>query len=170
MLSEIARNQLTKAGWYEGRCIDISKYENAYNRLGLELFSAAKKFLSEFGDLTINDQTVFQYHDLTGVMHKEIHTSTSCIDVAYCGTDPQIIERTGKKVIRIGAFDHCEIYIYISEDGMFYANWYNYGLVAENTEQFWNEYYGEVYGRATWDDIAKGRGRKMLKRHHKDYV
>ena len=51
MLTDIAKQQLKKAGWYEGRKIDLSKYEEAYAKIGCELFPAARKFLEEYGDL-----------------------------------------------------------------------------------------------------------------------
>lgn len=58
MLTDIAKQQLRKAGWYEGRKIDLSKYEEAYAKLGCELFPAARKFLEEYGDLDIQDKYI----------------------------------------------------------------------------------------------------------------
>ena len=49
MLIEIAKQQLRKAGWYEERKIDLTKYEEEYAKLGLELFPAARKFLEDLG-------------------------------------------------------------------------------------------------------------------------
>lgn len=45
-----------------------------------------------------------------------------------------------------------------------FCNWYFDGLWAENSDQLWNEYYGEDYGRATWDDLKAGKGRTMYKK------
>ena len=61
-------------------------------------------------------------------------------------------------------------YIYISEDGKIYQNWYNIGLRAENSDQLWNEYYGEDYGRATWEDLKAGKGRTMHKEKVEKYL
>ena len=43
MLLDIAKQQLRKAGWYEGRKIDLTKYEEAYAKIGCEIFPAARK-------------------------------------------------------------------------------------------------------------------------------
>lgn len=56
MLTEIAKQQLRKAGWYEGRKIDLTKYEEEYAKLGLEIFPAARKFLEEYGELHFYDK------------------------------------------------------------------------------------------------------------------
>lgn len=61
MLIDIAKQQLRKAGWYEGRKIDLTKYEKAYAEVGCKLFPAAKKFLEEYGDLDIQDTTCIEY-------------------------------------------------------------------------------------------------------------
>ena len=73
MLIEIAKQQLRKAGWYEGRKIDLTKYEEEYAKLGLELFPAARKFLEEFGNLVIRDYFEFPYIK-SGVACKECST------------------------------------------------------------------------------------------------
>ena len=171
MLIEIAKQQLRKAGWYEGRKIDLTKYEEAF---GCELFPAARKFLEEYGDLDIQDKYISTATYENG--DHFIVINRSLIDVAYCcyprdlELEKMVDELFHQKILRVGAIDHGNIDIYISEDGRFFVNWYNYGLWAENSDQLWNEYYGEEYGRASWEDLKAGKGRTMFKKKVKKYL
>lgn len=174
MLTDIAKQQLRKAGWYEGRKIDLTKYEEAYAKLGCEMFPAARKFLEEYGDLDIQDKYIstatYENGDHFIVLNR------SLIDVAYCRyprdleLEKMVDELFHQKILRVGAIDHGNIDIYISEDGRFFVNWYNYGLWAENSDQLWNEYYGEDYGWATWNDLKAGKGRTMFKKEIEKYL
>lgn len=74
------------------------------------------------------------------------------------------------KTLRVGLIDCGNIYISISEDGRFFVNWYFDGLRAENSDQLWNEYYGEDYGRASWEDLKAGKGRTMRKKQIEKYL
>ena len=180
MLSDIAKQQLSKAGWYEGRRIDRRRLKRGLSVQKLILFPAAEKFFAEFGDLTINDKyydnfdgDIYVETSITyGPDYSETNIQNSHRKVGYhiYSPDKEITECIHKRIICIGQFCHGEISTYISEDGMFYANWYNYGLVAENTEQFWNEFYGEEYGHGTWDDLAAGHGRSMFKKDVPNYI
>ena len=76
----------------------------------------------------------------------------------------------GQKTLRVGLIDCGNIYISISEDGRFFVNWYFDGLRAENSDQLWNEYYGEDYGRASWEDLKAGKGRTMRKKQIEKYL
>ena len=76
----------------------------------------------------------------------------------------------GQKILRVGLIDHGNIFIYISEDGRFFVNWHSVGLWAENSDQLWNEYYGEDYGWATWNDLKSGKGRTMFKKEIEKYL
>lgn len=170
MLIEIAKQQLRKAGWYEGRKIDLTKYEEEYAKLGLELFPAARKFLEEFGNLVIRDYFEFPYIK-SGVACKECSTQLAmCVGHRGGELEKHVEELYNQKVLCVGAIDSCEIYIYISEDGKIYQNWYNIGLRAENSDQLWNEYYGEDYSRATWEDLKAGKGRTMHKKKVEKYL
>ena len=174
MLTDIAKQQLRKAGWYEGRKIDLSKYEEAYAEVGCKLFPAARKFLEEYGDLDIQDKYIstatYENGDHFIVINRSI------IDVAYCcyprdlELEKMVDELFHQKILRVGAIDHGNIDIYISEDGRFFVNWYFDGLWAENSDQLWNEYYGEEYGRASWEDLKAGKGRTMFKKKVKKYL
>ena len=174
MLIDIAKQQLRKAGWYEGRKIDLSKYEEAYAKLGCEIFPAARKFLEEYGDLDIQDKYISLVTDKNGNPTTSINRSL--INVANCCShrshelEEMVDKLFGQKILRVGLIDHGNIYIYISEDGRFFANWHGVGLWAENSDQLWNEYYGEDYGCATWNDLKAGKGRTMFKKEIEKYL
>ena len=174
MLTDIAKQQLRKAGWYEGRKIDLSKYEEAYAEVGCKLFPAARKFLEEYGDLDIQDKYISTATYENG--DHFIVINRSLIDVAYCcyprdlELEKMVDELFHQKILRVGAIDHGNIDIYISEDGRFFVNWYFDGLWAENSDQLWNEYYGEEYGRASWEDLKASKGRTMFKKKVKKYL
>ncbi|MFW5433553.1 SUKH-3 domain-containing protein [Paenibacillus apiarius] len=51
---------LKKAGWHEGRQVDISRFELHCREEGVELFDSAKHFLQEFSG--IDDMVFFKYH------------------------------------------------------------------------------------------------------------
>ncbi|MBE1441756.1 SUKH-3 domain-containing protein [Paenibacillus sp. OAS669] len=51
---------LKKAGWHEGRHVDISGFERRCNEQGIDLFDSAKAFLQEFAG--IDDTVYFKYH------------------------------------------------------------------------------------------------------------
>ena len=174
MLLDTAKQQLRKAGWYEGRKIDLTKYEEAYAKIGCELFPAARKFLEEYGDLDIQDKYISPVKDKNGNPTTSINRSL--INVANCCSrrDNELEEMVrnlfGQKVLKVGLIDCGNIYIFISEDGRFFVNWYFDGLWAENSDQLWNEYYGEEYGRASWEDLKAGKGRTMRKKQIKKYL
>lgn len=164
MLSELAKQQLRKAGWYEGRKIDLTKYEEVLDEKGVELFPAARKFLEEFGDLYIADK-IEDLDSKDGYYIKESRIGYPYTDgERYFQLEEKVKELTGQRILMAGAIDCGNIYLFISEDGKFYTNWYNIGLTAENSDQLWNEYYGEDYGEATWDDLKAGKGRTMKKK------
>jgi len=51
---------LKKAGWHEGRNVDISGFERRCKEQGIDLFDSAKAFLQEFAG--IDDTVYFKYH------------------------------------------------------------------------------------------------------------
>ncbi|MDE7294561.1 MAG: SUKH-3 domain-containing protein [Oscillospiraceae bacterium] len=174
MLSDTAKQQLQKAGWYEGRKIDVSHYEKRFTELGYEFFPAARRFLEEFGDLHIVDRLNWD-HIKPGCIG--INTSSTELEeielwpMEYCG---DFIEKVGKKVVPVAIIDHENIEIYISEDGKFYEGINAYsegGLRAENSDQLWNEYYGaEEAGWASWEDLKAGKGRTMRKNNYRHRI
>lgn len=173
MLTETAKQQLQKAGWYEGRKIDVSHYEKKFTELGYEFFPAAYNFFEEFGDLYIKDKywsisvknTVTVNESTTELMYLDEYTFSDC---------DTFIENVGQKVVPAAIIDYMNIEIFISEDGKFYEhpNCYSDGeLRAENSDQFWNEYYGtEERGWADWDELKAGKGRTMYPNVHRGRV
>lgn len=113
MLINIAKQQLRKAGWYEGRKIDLSKFEEEYAKLGCELFPAARKFLEEYGNLHFYDK----YEDVD--LRRGYGINESSTEVVYCcgRRDKELEELVenlfGQKILRVGLIDCGNIYIYI---------------------------------------------------------
>ena len=173
MLIDIAKQQLRKAGWFEGRKIDVSHYEKRFTELGYEFFPAARSFLEEFGDLYIKDKywsisvknSVTVNESSTELMYLDEYTFSDC---------DTFIENVGQKVVPAAIIDYLNIEIFISEDGKFYEHPNCYsdgGLRAENSDQFWNEYYGiEECGWADWDELKAGKGRTMYPNVHRGRV
>ena len=173
MLIDIAKQQLRKAGWFEGRKIDVSHFEKRFTELGYEFFPAARSFLEEFGDLYIKDKywsisvknTVTVNESTTELMYLDEYTFSDC---------DTFIENVGQKVVPAAIIDYLNIEIFISEDGKFYEHPNCYsdgGLRAENSDQFWNEYYGtEERGWASWDELKAGKGRTMYPNVHRGRV
>ena len=173
MLTKTAKQQLMKAGWYEGRKIDVSHFEKRFTELGYEFFPAARSFLEEFGDLHIKDKywsisvknSVTVNESSTELMYLDEYTFSDC---------DTFIENVGQKVVPAAIIDYLNIEIFISEDGKFYEHPNCYsdgGLRAENSDQFWNEYYGiEECGWADWDELKAGKGRTMYPNVHRGRV
>ena len=114
-ISNKAIEELKKAGWYEGRKIDISENIKFLEERGFEVFESAKKFMEEFGELRINVEKIWP----DGVT-KQISKHTTCIkevigvlNSSFFGLEDYINE----KVIPIGALYDFEINLYISESG-----------------------------------------------------
>ncbi len=54
MLEDRTKKLLKKAGWYEGRKIDITKQIEYLEKSGYKVFEAARNFMEEFGAGIIN--------------------------------------------------------------------------------------------------------------------
>ncbi|MBD5140312.1 MAG: hypothetical protein HDT25_02690 [Ruminococcus sp.] len=157
MLNEVAKQQLKKAGWYEGRKIDITEQVKFLESLGYEVFDAAKKFMEEYGELDIYDKYLFM-----GELSQKHHTT--CIkDLFYehpmRGIEKyDIDEEVGQKTIPVAIFSD-QVYIFISEDGWLYND---RGLKACNNAELWNDNYGDTsHFILLWDEIAEGKPRKI---------
>ncbi|MCH5349757.1 MAG: SUKH-3 domain-containing protein [Oscillospiraceae bacterium] len=149
MLIEKAKQQLEKAGWYEGRKIDITEQEKFLEDLGYEVFDAAKRFMEEYGELEIYDRylgyenTIFEHHHTTCI--KRILLDNEKFDL-----DKEVGKKTIPVLIRSG-----EVCVFISEDEKFYVYM---GLMCENSDELWNDYYGDVaHFVLTWKEIAEGK-------------
>lgn len=173
MLTETAKQQLQKAGWFEGRKIDVSHYEKKFTELGYEFFPAARSFLEEFGDLYIKDK-YWSISVKNSVTVNESSTELSYLDSYTFSRCDTFMENVGQKVIPVAIIDYLNIEIFISEDEKFYEHPNCYsdgGLRAENSDQFWNEYYGtEECGWADWDELKAGKGRTMYPNVHRGRV
>ena len=55
-MQALTLERLKKAGWYEGRKIDISEMEEMYKKGKLPMPQNVKKFLEEFGNLRFEDK------------------------------------------------------------------------------------------------------------------
>lgn len=174
MLSDTAKQQLQKAGWYEGRKIDVSHYEKKFTELGYDFFPAARRFLEEFGDLHIVDRLNWDDIKPGCIGINESSTELERLNCLLMWYDDELFEKVGKKVIPVARIDYMNIDIYISEDGKFYEGENDYsdgGLRAENSDQLWNEYYGaEEAGWASWEDLKAGKGRTMRKNNYRIYL
>lgn len=166
MLNEVATTQLKKAGWYEDRKIDITEQVKFLENLGYEVFDAAKKFMEEYGELDINDKSMFM-----GKIHIDHHTT--CIKDLFYGHPIRGIEKydideeVGQKTIPVVIFSD-QVYIYISEDGKLYTN---RGLKAYESNELWNGHYGpEAHIMLYWDNIAEGKERRKIIIPVRDYL
>ncbi|MDI6533840.1 SUKH-3 domain-containing protein (plasmid) [Bacillus mycoides] len=117
--------ELKKAGWYEGRKIDISENVKFLEERGFEVFESAKKFMEEFGELRINVEKIWP----DGLF---ISKHTTCIkevigvlDSSCFGLENFIDD----KVIPIGSLYNFEIDLYISESGRMFKS---IGWVGDN--------------------------------------
>lgn len=134
---EIIINILEKAGWYEGRDIDITdmvKYMEEGN-LNNPVNEKAKNFLKQFGDLDINLEEYF-----LGKKSFKNH-NTKAKQLAYtCDEELNYIENY-KKLKATPIIDaHNSYYdVFISEEGKYY---WERGEYADNLENMWKTLFG----------------------------
>ncbi|WP_242227416.1 SUKH-3 domain-containing protein [Bacillus cereus group sp. BfR-BA-01315] len=135
--------ELKKAGWYEGRKIDISENVKFFEERGFEVFESAKKFMEEFGELRINVEKIWP----DGLV---ISKHTTCIkevigvlDSSCFGLENFIDD----KVIPIGSLYNFEIDLYISESGRIFEST---GWAGENALEALDNIFREK-GTVIWD-------------------
>ncbi len=111
--------ELKKAGWYEGRKIDISENIKFLEERGFQVFESARKFMDEFGELRINFEKIWTDGS------KQVSKHNTCIkevigvlDSSCFGLDDFIDD----KVIPIGALYNFEIRLFISESGRIFES------------------------------------------------
>lgn len=167
MLNETAEQQLRKAGWYPGRKVDISDQIEFWESLGYQTFDAAIWFMEEFGKLHISDKYIFT---VMNCLSQTNHTTfVSEILEFYNEWDERdkfefnLFGNAKEKILPVLKIEE-EIVYFISESGAFYRDT---GLIAENSEILWNEYYGLYVGAASgwclpWDKIEIGEQRKRF--------
>ncbi|MDM5186269.1 SUKH-3 domain-containing protein [Bacillus sp. DX4.1] len=135
--------ELKKAGWYEGRKIDISENVKFLEERGFEIFESAKKFMEEFGELRINVEKIWP----DGLV---ISKHTTCIkevigvlDSSCFGLEKFIDD----KVIPVGSLYNFEIDLYISESGRIFEST---GWAGENALEALDNIFREK-GTLIWD-------------------
>ncbi len=166
MISEESKKHLIRAGWYEGRKIDITEQVEYLESHGYEVFDAAKKFMEVYGELDIIDPYI-----ASGRVREE-HHSTCIKDLIYINNyknenDYRIEKLSGEKVVPAIRIED-ELYLYISESGKFYE--YR-GLYRESSDELWDSMYTEDgMLPLTWKDIAEGKKRSFGKRKLYDYI
>ncbi|WP_242274642.1 SUKH-3 domain-containing protein [Bacillus cereus group sp. BfR-BA-01310] len=136
--------ELKKAGWYEGRKIDISENVKFLEERGFEIFESAKKFMEEFGELRINVEKIWSDGS------KKISKHTTCIkevigvlDSLCFGLDDFIDD----KVIPVGSLYNFEIDLYISESVRIFEST---GWAGENALEALDNIFREK-GTLIWD-------------------
>ncbi|PQZ49972.1 hypothetical protein CQZ94_26140 [Bacillus sp. MYb209] len=138
--------ELKKAGWYEGRKIDISENVKFLEERGFEVFESAKKFMEEFGELRINVEKIRSDGS------KKISKHTTCIkevigvlDSLCFGLENFIDD----KVIPVGSLYNFEIDVYISESGRIFES---IGWTGENALDALDNIILEK-GTVIWDEF-----------------
>ncbi|MED1436776.1 SUKH-3 domain-containing protein [Bacillus mycoides] len=135
--------ELKKAGWYEGRKIDISENVKFLEERGFEVFESAKKFMEEFGELRINVEKIWP----DGLV---ISKHTTCIKEVICVLDSSCFGLENfidDKVIPIGSLYNFEIDLYISESGRIFEST---GWAGENALEALDNIFREK-GTVIWD-------------------
>ncbi|MBP1545844.1 MAG: SUKH-3 domain-containing protein [Oscillospiraceae bacterium] len=164
MLNKIAEQQLRKAGWYPGRKIDISDQIKFWESLGYQTFDAAVKFMEEYGKLHITDKYISSFdNNLNEDHHTTFVTEILEFYNEYTEEDKFEFNNFGyaKENILPVIMIEDTVVCFIGESGIFYSD---DGLRAENSEIFWNEYYGGYVGTdcgwcLPWDKIGTGKQR-----------
>lgn len=166
MLNQIAEQQLRKAGWYPGRKIDISDQIKFWESLGYQTFDAAVKFMEEYGKLHITDKYIFE---VTNNLHEDHHSTfvTEILEFYNEYTEEERFEfnlfgYAKENILPVVQFNDGDTVFFIGESGAIYCG---SGLIAENSEILWNEYYGKEYGTTLfWDEIGMGKQRRRCVR------
>ncbi|MEE0265884.1 MAG: SUKH-3 domain-containing protein [Acutalibacteraceae bacterium] len=115
---------LKKAGWYEGRKIDMSEHLKIFESLGIDVFDKAKEFIQEFDGLKIpatdfrfdeNNKNHFHYfdvmHDIKGMYDILIEKKEDCEKILmnrnFCN----------ERVFPVGGLHGWDLGLYITESG-----------------------------------------------------
>ena len=166
MISELAEQQLKKAGWYPDRKVDVFDQIEFWESLGYQTFDAAVKFMEEFGKLHITDKYIFT---VMNSLHEDHHTTfvTEILKFYNEYTDEEKFEfnlfgQVKEKILPVLELED-GIVFFIGESGVFYCDG---GLIAENSEVFWNERYNNDYSIALpFSKIGTGEERKHFVRN-----
>lgn len=158
MLEQRVYEILTKSGWNEGRKIDITKQITVLENNDYKVFDVAKRFIEEFGELSITPK----YIDFFNEEDYDEHT-THLEDIRYYYEKKENYdENVGESTIPVCKLYTGEYVVCISESGKFFID---QGMIAENTEDFWNGVLGEYkFGFLNWKDYMMGKDLSSIKR------
>ena len=164
MLEYKANNLLEKAGWYEGRKIDITKQVEFLEQEGYEVFDAAKKFMEKYGELNIKAT----YIDFQGEEDYDEHSTEYEELKFYYGHHSNYDEKVGEKTIPVCELFNGEFIVCISESGKFFID---QGLYALDSDGFWNGQLGEFKGGfLSWVNYRAGKEFKLSGYKNKNYI
>ena len=164
MLEDKTIKLLKKAGWYEGRKIDITKQVEFLQKEGYEVFDAAKKFLEEYGELNMK----VDYIDYEGEKDYDEHTTDFDTMSFYWKGCYNYDEKAGEKTIPVCNLFRSEFIVCISESGKLFIDM---GMIAEDSDGFWNGKLGEFKGGFLhWEDYRAGKEFKLSGYKNKNYI
>ncbi len=129
---------LMRAGWYEGRKIDVTKQLERYKEAGFETFDILPKFLEEFDKITFQKYSTFQnekYHALRGEDYGQSRYNYFDAEKAISINKTQhdrhsarykaIAKAIKEKFVPIGQDQYQNIF-FLTESGKIYGNgWYS---------------------------------------------
>ena len=163
MLDNKTKKLLEKAGWYEERKIDISETVTKLEKLGYDVFDAARMFLEEYGELNIK----LAYSDEGKIYYDNHSTEYEQLELSYrCHRNYD--EKAGEKTIPVCNLFRDEFKVCISESGKFFID---QGLYALNSDGFWNGQLGEFKGGfLSWVNYKAGKEFKLSGYKNKNYI
>ncbi|EPY2284226.1 SUKH-3 domain-containing protein [Clostridium sporogenes] len=154
--------ELKKAGWYEGRKIDITEQIKCFEGNGYEMFDAAYDFLEQYG----NFKFILQY-EFRGKIKEDIHSTCYKEMQYYYERNTNYYKKVGEKIIPVCKLYSGEYIVCISESGKFFVS---EGMWAENIDDFWNGLLGEYQGDfLNWIDYKASKEIQCCKYKNKNY-
>ena len=118
-MNKKSKEILRKAGWYEGREINIDYLISECKEDNVEIFPSVEKFLKEFGNIVIRDNYGYPYHKFNEeVFYSEV-----------------ISETVGEPTMQVGTI-HGEMFnLYISKSEKVYND---QAYMGENIYEAWD--------------------------------
>lgn len=121
--SEVLK-QLKKAGWYEGRKKDISKYVSFLERNGNSVHQTVKNFLEEFGGLDVKYPTRFANNIIQRPSQESLYINPKSADQCHYidgGGLDDYNEFIKKKLCAIGTARTGDTLLLMDDEGNIYA-------------------------------------------------